>query len=96
VVRPVARAVAAVGVSTTNAWGVSLARSVLCHSFFHAYSQKHRGTVSDSDISVSEQAADLVGAIDDKLTATSHACSVSIKQEVTAAEIALRNVLVRP
>jgi len=62
--------------------------------------QKHRGSVSESDINVAERAADLVGAIDNKLTATSHARSVPIKQEVTdaltAAEIALRNVLVRP
>ena len=61
--------------------------------------QKHRGSVSDSDIDVAERAADLVGAIDNKLTATSHARSVPIKQEVTdaltAAEIALRYVLVR-
>lgn len=62
--------------------------------------QKYRGSVSESDINVAERAADLVGAIDDKLTATSHARSVPIKQEVidalTAAEIALRNVLLRP
>jgi hypothetical protein len=61
--------------------------------------QKYRGSISDSDVNVAERAADLVGAIDNKLTATSHARSIPIKQEVadalTAAEIALRNVLVR-
>jgi hypothetical protein len=61
---------------------------------------KHRGSVSDSDVEVAEMAADLVGAIDNKLTAASHARSAPIKQEVgdalTTAEIALRNVLVRP
>lgn len=62
--------------------------------------QQHRGSVSDSDIKVAEKAADLVGAIDDKLMATSHSRSVPTKQEVTdaltAAEIALRNILLRP
>jgi hypothetical protein len=61
---------------------------------------KHRGSVSDSDVEVAEKAADLVGAIDNKLTAASHARSSPMKQEVgdalTTAEIALRNVLVRP
>jgi hypothetical protein len=60
---------------------------------------KRRGSISDSDVEVAEKAADLVGAIDNKLTATSHARSAPIKQEVadalTTAEIALRNVLVR-
>ncbi len=59
---------------------------------------KHRGSVSDSDVEVAERAADLVGAIDNKLTATSHARSAPMKQEVgdalTSAEIALRNVLI--
>lgn len=59
----------------------------------------HRGSVSDSDIEVAERAADLVGAIDNKLKAASHARSAPIEQEIrdalTSAEIALRNVLVR-
>ena len=59
---------------------------------------KHRGSVSNSDIVVAERAADLVGAIDDKLMAASHARTAPMEQEIrdalTAAEIALRNVLV--
>lgn len=43
--------------------------------------QKHRGSVSESDKHVAERAADRVGAIDNKLPATSHAGSVPIRQE---------------
>ena len=60
---------------------------------------EHRGSVSYSDMEVAEKAADLRGAIDDKLKAASHARSAPIEQEIrdalTAAEIALRNILVR-
>lgn len=58
---------------------------------------KHRGRISESDVEVAERAGDLVSAIDTKLTASSHARSVPLDREVedalTAAEIALRNVL---
>jgi hypothetical protein len=60
---------------------------------------KHRGSVSNSSVGVAEKAAVLVGAIDDKLTAASHARLAPTKQEVedalTTAEIALRNVLIQ-
>jgi len=55
--------------------------------------------ISESDVEVAEAAGDLVTAIDNKLTAASHARTAPIDQEVTdalmAAEIALRNILVR-
>jgi hypothetical protein len=58
---------------------------------------KHRSRISESDVEVAERAGDLVGAIDTKLTASSHARSVPLDREVEdaliAAEIALRNVL---
>lgn len=61
---------------------------------------KHRGRISESDVEVAEKAGDLVGAIDSKLTASSHARSAPLEREVEdaliAAEIALRNVLVGP
>jgi broad specificity phosphatase PhoE len=61
---------------------------------------KYRGQVSESDIAVAEKAGDLVAVIDNKLTSASHARSAPIAQEVkdalTTAEIALRNVLTRP
>jgi hypothetical protein len=60
---------------------------------------KHRGSISDSGVAVAEKAAVLAGAIDDKLTAASHARSTPSKQEVvdalTTAEIVLRNVLIQ-
>jgi hypothetical protein len=61
--------------------------------------RKSRGRISESDVEVAETAGDLVAAIDNKLTAASHARTAPIDQEVTdalmAAEIALRNILVR-
>jgi hypothetical protein len=58
---------------------------------------KRHGRASDSNVEVAEKAADLVAAIDNKLTAASHARSAPVRQEVgdalAAAEIALRNVL---
>lgn len=61
--------------------------------------RKSRGRISESDVEVAETAGNLVAAIDNKLTAASHARTAPIDQEVTdalmAAEIALRNILVR-
>ena len=57
---------------------------------------KQRGRISESAVEVAERAGDLVGAIDSKLTASSHARSAPLDREVEdaliAAEIALRNV----
>jgi hypothetical protein len=60
---------------------------------------KYKGNVSESDVAVAEKAGDLVGAIDNKLMAASHGRSAPLEQQVQdaliAAEIALRNILVR-
>jgi Predicted pPIWI-associating nuclease len=59
----------------------------------------NRGTVSDSDLKVAEQACDLALATDEKLKALAHSrASISVddvKDALMAAEIALRKVLVR-
>lgn len=60
---------------------------------------QQRGHVSESDIDVAEKAIDLVGTIDNKLTAVSHARTAPMEREVEdaliTAEIALRYVLIR-
>jgi hypothetical protein len=59
---------------------------------------KHKGSVSNSDLAIAEKAEDLVIAIDDKLMGSAHARSVPQRTEIedalTAAEIALRNILI--
>jgi hypothetical protein len=58
---------------------------------------KQRGAVSEREVEVAEKAGDLVAAIDNKLMAASHARSAPLERQVqdaiTAAEIALRSVL---
>jgi Predicted pPIWI-associating nuclease len=60
---------------------------------------KERGHISDTDLEVAEKAGDLVIAIDKRLMAASHARSVPLEREIkdalTAAELALRNVCLK-
>jgi len=60
--------------------------------------RKHRGDVSDSDLKVAEEAADLVVAIDDKLKAAAHSRSApvlaDVRESLEIAEKMLRRVLV--
>lgn len=57
----------------------------------------YKGSVSDTELSAAEKACDLVLAINDKLTASAHSrnalSSEDVRDAITAAEIALRQIL---
>jgi hypothetical protein len=59
----------------------------------------HRGTVSDSELKVAEQACDLALATDERLKALAHSREPvavnDVRDALVAAEMALRRVLLR-